>query len=175
MGILKAFFESEENQKKYGFEYNKDSNGHCSIVYDSDISDIMDMAFTSAGFTRITNPAEESKSIAFDIDAEGKLIDADSGNLIETSVDGIGEEPNFYIRFEAIGRIVEMRFRMIAPKLCLENQSNPRLYLSCLSTINRFYESNHKRLIQHWNDLRPDNPVTNTILPNYRAINHFDD
>lgn len=173
MMVLNAFFESEDNLKKYGFEYKKDSEGHYSIVYDGNISDLMDMAFASSGFTQIPNPEDEGLSIAFDIDAEGRLINADSGKHIITRVDGVGEEPNFYIQFEVMGRIVEMRFSMIAPKLCLNDQHNPRLYLSCLSTINRFYEFNCIQLIQQWNDLRPDNPVTQTILPNYRAINHL--
>ncbi len=177
MNALESFFQSEENQKKYGFKYPKDESGIHSIIYNGDIHELFEIAYKDLGFTEIKEEIESSDTrpvLHIQITQEGILVLKDTGNLIEADVDGVGTEPNFYIRFADGNDSTVIRFNMIDPELYPDNQSsNYRFSNASLSAINEFYAINYPTLIRKWSDIRNEPLIEIDLLPNYRAINRL--
>ncbi|MDE6560937.1 MAG: hypothetical protein K2K75_06135 [Muribaculaceae bacterium] len=175
MDILDEFFNSEENQKKYGFEYYKDTYGNGKIIYDGDIDVLMNTAYDVLGFVEVkegneTNDTRPELNIQFNQD--GRLVIKDTGTLIEADVDGIGFEPNFYIRFGVGDNSTTIRFNMVKPELYPDNQSSSyRFPNPTLSAINKFFGRSFPLLIRKWNNLRKESMFDLDQIPNYRAIN----
>lgn len=174
MKALDAFFESTENQKRYGFECRKESSGCISIIYDGDFSILMDIAYETAGYQRIDTSVEDTDSrqtLSFVLKSE-KLINTENSAPVEFGVDGVGDEPNFYLCFQSGGKSVVIRLSMIAPKIYPDGVSCLfRFSLDSLSAINGLYRAKCDTLIERWNSLRPDLSISDQFIPNYRAIN----
>lgn len=175
MGFLDEFFGSEEYQKKYGFECFSDKYGNGSIVYKGDLGELMKTAYEALGFVEVKGENETGDSrpeLNIRFNQDGMLIIKETGVFIETDVDGVGSEPNFYIRFGEGDDTTTIRFNMVKPELYPDNLStNYRLSNSSLSTINDFFRRNYPGLIRKWNHLRKDAVFGLEQIPNYRAIN----
>ncbi len=177
MNALESFFKSEENQKKYGFEYPKDESGIHSIIYNGDIHELFEIAYKHLGFVEIKeeiDSADTRSELHIQITDEGKLVLKDTGNLIEADVDGVGTEPNFYIRFADGNDSTIIRFNMINPELYPDNQTSNDIFSNAsLSALNVFYEMNYRELLWKWSHLRKEPLIEIDLLPNYRAINRI--
>ena len=177
MDILDEFFNSEENQKKYGFEYYTDGSGSGSIIYKGDIEELMNIAYEALGFIEAKDENKTGDSrpeLSIQCDQDGRLLIKDTETLIEADVDGVGSEPNFYIRFADENETVTIRFKMLQPELYPDNHSSSyRLPNSSLSAINSFFRDNYQRLINKWNEIRNDANIEIERIPNYRAINRI--
>ena len=173
MKALDAFFESEENQKRYGFKCRKDSSCGKAIIYDGDFSKLMDIAYEAAGYIKVETLQENNDPrpcLSFALN-DNNLILTDTGDLIETGVDGIGDEPNFFLRFQSGVESVIVRFSLIAPSIYPDDEScQYQFSIDSLTAINGFYRENCNTLIESWNALRPDMPISDMFIPNYRAI-----
>lgn len=53
MSRWSAFWESEENQKKYGFIYENNS-----IYYDGDFNELLEIALNWAGYTSVEDTSD---------------------------------------------------------------------------------------------------------------------
>lgn len=178
MSRLDDFWNSEENQKQYGFECRQDSHNVRSIYYDGDFNELMEIAYKWAGCTVVkdddpwANDPRHLLEIA--IADNGCLVMKDSGEESETGVDGVGTEPNFYIRFFYEETEAEIRFNMRYPALYPRNEYYPfRLSMKSLSAINSFFEQRCEEFAAKWNCIHPENKVDLNRLPNYRAINRL--
>lgn len=175
MDILDEFFNSEENQRKYGFEYHSDGYGNGSIIYEGDIDELMNTAYATIGFVEVKDGNETDDTrpeLNIQLNQNGKLVIKDTGTFIEADVDGVGYEPNFYIRFDEGNYTTTIRFNMVNPELYPDNQSSSyRFPNPSLSAINSFFGRNFPLLIKKWNNLRKDSMFELEQIPNYRAIN----
>ena len=177
MDILDEFFNSEENQRKYGFQYYSDGSGNGSIIYEGDINELIDTAYETLGFVVVREEygtADSRPELDIQFNQDGRLVIKDTGTLIETDVDGFGSEPNFYIRFGDGDCTTTIRFNMVKPELYPDNQ---KLYFrfpnSSLSVINNFFRRNCTELICKWNYLRKEAAFEIDRIPNYKAINRI--
>lgn len=177
MSLLDKFFSSEANQKKYGFEYEKDSSGNNCIYYDGDFSELYEIACDSLGLKKVvieTEAEDQRPDLKLKFLKETGIITKDSGENVTVDADGIGDEPNFLLRFIDNGKEVTIRFNMNAPEAYPDNDSLPYfLPLSSLSAINEMFILKCHELVSKWNRLRQDNPMTLKRIPNYRAINRI--
>ena len=177
MDILDEFFNSEENQRKYGFEYYSDGSGNGSIIYEGDIDELMNTAYATIGFVEVKDGNETDDTrpeLNIQLNIDGKLVIKDTGTFIEADVDGIGSEPNFYMRFSEGDETTTIRFNMVNPELYPDNQSSGyRLPNSSLSAINNFFRRNYPGLIWKWNHIRKDAVFEIDRIPNYKAINRI--
>lgn len=175
--MLDEFFESEENQKKYGFEYYTDGYGNGSIIYEGDLGQLMKTAYEVLGFVEVKKENETGDSrpeLNIQLNEDGTLQIKDTGTLIEVDVDGVGSEPNFYIRFSDGDDTTTFRFNMLKPESYPDNLSTSyRLSNSSLSAINDFFRRNYPVLVWKWNHLRKDTVFEIEQIPNYRAINRI--
>ena len=175
MDILDEFFDSKENQGKYGFEYYKDESGFGSIIFDGDIYQLMNTAYESLGFTRVDVEKEmvdPRPLLNIQVNKDGMLILKDTGDIIEVDVDGEGSEPNFYIRFTEGNDTVIIRFNMVDPELYPDDQCYAyRLPNTSLTAINDLFGRNFPMLVRKWNLLRKESAFELERIPNYRAIN----
>lgn len=176
MSLLDQFYSCEENQRKYGFKYSKDSNGIVSIFYDGDIDVLMGAAYASLGYEQVESPSQCDSSDSMPellleySHATGIIL---KGPEIEVAadVDGVGDYPNFFLRLTENGRDVIIRFNMLVPEIYPGNESlRYHLPLSSLSAVNELVRYKCDELVEKWNGLRPDKPMKLEMLPNYRAI-----
>lgn len=176
MKALDAFFESEENQKRYGFKCRKDSSCGKAIIYDGDFSKLMDIAYETAGYVKVETLQENNDPrprLSFVFESP-RLINTEDSFPVETGVDGTGDEPNFYLRLQSGDESVIIRFSMTTPSIYPDNEScTYQFSLDSLTAINSFYRENCNTLIGKWNALRPDLPISDIFIPNYRAINRI--
>lgn len=179
MSLLDRFYSSEENQRKYGFKYYKDSNGIVSIFYDGDIDVLMNAAYASLGYEPVESHSQcDSSDSMPDLlleysQATGGILKV-PGVEVTVGVDGVGDYPNFFIRLTENGREVIIRFNMLVPEIYPGNESLPyHLPLSSLSAVNELFRYKCDELVEKWNGLRPDTPMELKMLPNYRAINRI--
>lgn len=175
MDILDKFFDSEENQRNYGFEHHKDESGFSSIIFDGDFDELMNTAYEALGFIEVKEESEihdQRPILEVRVNRDGKLVMKDTGIFIEVDVDGVGSEPNFFIRFAEGKEDICIRFNMLKPELYPNNDSSDyRFPNPSLSAINDFFSSNYPMLLKKWNGLRKDCVFELEWLPNYRAIN----
>ncbi len=171
MGVLDEFFNSEANQKKYGFECRSDSSGLSSIYYDGDVDELIDIAFESMGYKTISEkPADGQPELILMYSRESGLLLKEETVIVD--VDGIGDEPNFFLLFSDNGKETMIRFNMTVPEIYPDNESlTYHLPLPSLTAINEMYRARYEELVMKWNTLRPDKPIYPRTLPNYRAIN----
>lgn len=172
MSRLSAFWESEENQKKYGF-----SHENSSIYYDGDFNELLEIAFKWAGYTKVEDNPERTDPrplLEIAIGEDGNLVMKNSGEEIEVVVDGEGREPNFFIRFAHNGEVTVIRFNMRFPELYPGNGYYPfRFSLRSLSAINAFFENKYEEFVGKWKSFHPEDEIDISRIPNYRAINRL--
>lgn len=60
--MLDDFFESVENQKKYGFKHYSDRYGNGSIIYKGDLGELMKTAYEALGFVEVKGENETGDS-----------------------------------------------------------------------------------------------------------------
>lgn len=179
MSHLDRFYSSEENQRKYGFKYSKDSNGIVSIFYDGDIDVLMDAAYASLGYEQVESPSQCDSSdsmpeLLLEYSHATGIILKGPDVEVTVDVDGAGDYPNFFFRFTENGREVTIRFNMLVPEIYPGNESLPyHLPSSSLSAVNELFRYKCDELVEKWNELRPDKPMKLKMLPNYRAINRI--
>lgn len=177
MSRLVDFWASKENQKKYGFTYEKDASGINSIYYDGDINELLEIAYKAIGYTIVEEPLEANDSLPLleiAIDEHGNLVMKNSGTEIEVDIDGEGTEPNFYIRFVYRGEETIIRFNMGSPELYPNNEAYPyRFSLNSLSAINTLFENRCEEFVVKWQSIHPDDDLNLNRIPNYRAINRL--
>ena len=135
----------------------------------------MDTAYETLGFVVVgeQNGSDDPRpELNIQFNQDGRMVIKDTGTLIEADVDGIGSEPNFYIRFGEGGDSTTIRFNMVKPELYPDNQSSSyRFPNHTLSVINKFFGRNFPLLIHKWNNLRKESMFDLYQIPNYRAIN----
>lgn len=177
MSRLDDFWDSEENQKKYGFECLQDSHNVRSIYYDGVFHELMEIAYKWAGYTPAENDPradDPQPLLEIAIAENGNLVMRDSGEEIEADVDGEGAEPNFYIHFSHNGEETVIRFKMLCPELYPDNEACPfRFSMKSLTAINSFFEQKCEEFAAIWNNLHSVNKVDVTRIPNNRAINRL--
>lgn len=174
MSRLSAFWESEENQKKYRFSHENNS-----IYYDGDFNELLEIAFKWAGYTKVEDNPERTDPrplLEIAIGEECNLVMKNSGEVIDADVDGEGTEPNFYIRFSHNGEVIVIRFNMRFPELYPGNDAYPyRFSLKSLSAINTFFEFKYEEFVIKWHSFHPndDDKIDVIRIPNYRAFNRL--
>lgn len=177
MSRLVDFWSSKENQKKYGFTYEKDAFGINSIYYDGDINELLEVAYKASGYTTVedTSKADDYRPILeIAIDENGNLVMKNTRTEIEVDIDGEGKEPNFYIRFVYNEEETIIRFNMISPELYPNNEAYPyRFSLNSLSAINTLFENRCEEFAARWKAFHPDDDFDLSRIPNYRAINRL--
>lgn len=161
MNILEPFWISEENQRKYGFQYSQNGSGDYSVYYDGDVSELMDIAFKELGYVEngIARPVPKDDSLT----------------IIDYGVDGIGEAPNFFIRISDGGNSETIRFNLSDPEY-YPADFKPSVVMSgsTLTRVNNIMREHNLEFYDKWNSLRPDCPVqSDGWTPNYRAINRI--
>lgn len=156
--MLEEFWSSEENQKKYGFEYVADATGFNKIIYDGDLDDLMTAALTTMGF----------------FISDSQEVDEEPIQIINFGVDGIGDLPNFYVQLSA-DQALRIRFNLIDPEYYPADYICPlKITNKTLTEVNRILRTNYAELVCKWNSLRPDCTMEpQPMLPNYRAINRI--
>lgn len=172
MSRLTAFWESEQNQEKYGFTYENNS-----IYYDGNSNELLEIAFKWAGYIRVEdnfNSDDPRPLLEMAIAENGNLVMKDTGEEIEADVDGQGMDPNFYIQFAFNGEESIIRFNMRLPELYPYNEACPfRLSMKSLSAINTFFENKYEEFAGKWKSFHPEDETDISRIPNYRAINRL--
>lgn len=161
MNILEPFWTSEENQRKYGFQYSKNESGDYSVYYDGDVSELMDIAFKELGYV------ENRKAT--------QISNDDSLPILDFGVDGIGEVPNFFIQICEGENSETIRFNLSDPEYYpADFKPSVVMSSSTLTRVNNIMREHNLEFYDKWNSLRSDCPVqSDGWIPNYRAINRI--
>ncbi len=179
MSLLDRFYNSEENQRKYGFKYIKLPEGIISIIYDGDFDALMNAAYASLGYEQSENlsqqiPSDSRPELLLEYSEATGIYVKKSGVKVTVDVDGAGDYPNFFLRLtENSGELI-IRFNMLLPEIYPVKECLPyNIPLSSLSAVNEMFRLKHDELLWKWNQLRTDKPMKLQTLPNYRAINRI--
>lgn len=175
MDKLDAFWNSPENQEKYGFTYHHEPDGPHEIYYDGDYDELMKIAYTAAGFNELEIVDDDQHLLLeFEMNDAGNMLVKGTDDLVTVTVEGIGDEPNFVLNFLYYDTPTLLRFNLINPEFYPQDYKCPFMIpLTSLSVLNSYVSQHYQELTDKWNALRPDLPAKPDYLPNYRALNRI--